>query len=179
MHDVREEQTLLIAQKTRKNLAFIYAQKSDGKDVEEFTQLLNSMLGLVIGLREDYYKGSGFQWTEMRSLPSYRLELENITGNVLSPESPNLKQTNSFSQLITKIRHSFAHNCYTLLVRNNEERPSLILGVRLWNIPPNAENDPKNRTWQADIKEADLKDLALLLLDYLEKEFASTQDGVG
>ena len=56
MEPPKQDKTLEIAQRTRKNLEFIYAAKEQGKDVEEFTQLLNSMLGMVISLREDYFK---------------------------------------------------------------------------------------------------------------------------
>lgn len=48
MEPPKKEKTLEIAQRTRKNLEFIYNAKRQGKDVEEFTQLLNSMLGMLI-----------------------------------------------------------------------------------------------------------------------------------
>ena len=48
---------LIIAQRSRTNLDFIYEQKQKGEKVEEFTQLLNSMLGMLICLREEYFKG--------------------------------------------------------------------------------------------------------------------------
>ena len=43
-----DEKTLTIARRTRKNLEYIYNAKARKEDVEEFTQLLNSMLGMVI-----------------------------------------------------------------------------------------------------------------------------------
>lgn len=161
----QEDKTLLIAQRTRKNLEFIYAQKSEGKDVEEFTQLLNSMLGLVISIRENYFKDRRVEWTEVESLVSYRncYELKNITGIIRTQESPKLKQISSFGELITNIRHSFAHNCYELLIDDKN-----IIGVKLWNIPTGKSHSAINRGWEAEIMENELKALAFLVLDYLE-----------
>src|SRR5688500_18105832 len=104
-----DEKTLTIARRTRKNLEYIYKRKSEKEDVEEFTQLLNSMLGLVIGLREDYFKGSQVSWEQVENLGLLkgRNHLKSITGKKPSEVRPRLKQVFSFSQLISKLRHAF------------------------------------------------------------------------
>ena len=106
-----DEKTLTIARRTKKNLDYIYKKNAEGEDVEEFTQLLNSMLGMVICLREEYFKDRNILWQDVANLG---LPIINITDKAPTNKSPNLKQTNSFNQLITKMRHAFAHNCFTL-----------------------------------------------------------------
>jgi hypothetical protein len=47
--------TVEIAQRTKQNLAFFDKEKQNGATVFEFTQLLNSMLGMLIIVSEDYF----------------------------------------------------------------------------------------------------------------------------
>ena len=164
-----DEKTLTIARRTRKNLEYIYKKKATNEDVEEFTQLLNSMLGMVIGLREDYFKGSRVSWEEVENLELLhgRNNLKHITGKKATIESPNLQEVNTFSQLITRLRNAFAHNCFELMMDNNSNQ---ITGATVWNVPSGQDNNSKNRVWEADISEHDLKSLAYLIVEYIEKE---------
>lgn len=161
------EKTLTLAHRTRKNLDYIYAKKEEGEDVEEFTQLLNSMLGLVINLREDYFKGSHITWSDVIELTGMR-SIKPIHGKPSSSQSPELETISSFSQLVTKLRHAFAHNCFDLRIEKK------IVGVTVWNVRPNKENKPRNRVWEADFSEQELKDLAYLILNYLEKSLGES-----
>jgi hypothetical protein len=101
-----DEKTLTIARRTKKNLEYIYQSKDEGKDVEEFTQLLNSMLGMVISLREDYYKGDSIPWDtlEHKGLLQGKTHLETITGKKATHITPSLQQVDSFSQLLRNTR---------------------------------------------------------------------------
>ena len=164
-----DEKTLTIARRTRKNLEYIYKRKSEKEDVEEFTQLLNSMLGMVIGLREDYFKGSYVSWddVEKSGLLQGKDNLKNITGKTASLESSGLQQVNSFNQLVAKLRHAFAHNCFELIA---DKKSKEITGITVWNVPTGQDGKPINRIWEADISEHDLKDLAYLIVEYIEKE---------
>ena len=59
---------LTIARRTKKNLHYIYERKND-PSVEEFTQLINSMLGIVISLREEYFYGQDpVTWNDIELL---------------------------------------------------------------------------------------------------------------
>jgi hypothetical protein len=162
-----DEKTLTIARRTRKNLDYIYKKKSEGEDVEEFTQLLNSMLGIVIGLREDYFKGDYVSWQKINDLGLLqgRNNLK-ISGKQSNQTSPSLQEVNAFGQLITKLRHAFAHNCFKLIVDGSNK----ITGIKVWNVPPGQDNKPKNRVWEAEITEDQLKGLAHLVVEYIEKE---------
>ena len=164
-----DEKTLTIACRTRKNLEYIYNAKASKEDVEEFTQLLNSMLGMVISLREDYFKGGHVSWDRVEDLGLLheRENLKNVTGKKATPVSPSLQEVNSFSQLITKLRNAFAHSCFKLTIDDGSNQ---ITGVTVWNVPLGQDNRPKNRVWEADISEHDLKSLAYLVVEYIEKE---------
>jgi HEPN pEK499 p136 len=169
-----DEDTLTIARRTRKNLEYVYKRESEGADVEEFTQLLNSMLGIVISLREDYFKCSSISWkyVEDQGLLEGRQGLATNTGKPASPESPDLEQVDSFSQLITRLRHSFAHHWFKLILDNRSDgKPRIITGITVWNIKRQHDNKPRYREWEAEFSEADLKRLAFLLIEYLEREF--------
>lgn len=164
-----DEKTLTLALRTRENLEFIYNKKEIGEKVQEFTQLLNSMLGMVISLREDYFKGSHIDWKDIEELGllEKRENLKNIVGEKATKISPNLQQINSFSQLITKVRNAFAHNCFELIKDNKSKQ---IIGVTIWNINIGQKNITINRVWEAYFSEQNLKDLAYLIVEYLEKE---------
>jgi hypothetical protein len=162
-----DEKTITIARRTKKNLEYIYQSKADEADVEEFTQLVNSMLSMVISLREDFFKGGDYSWEEVEILllPSWNPELRDITGKDPSSDKPNLKKAKSFSQLMANIRHAFAHNCYDFFSKDTNGE---IHGVTVWNLPLRTENLPINRTWEADIEEAQLRSFAYLVIDFLE-----------
>ena len=158
------KKTLTIARRTRKNLDFMYAQKAQGADVEEFTHLLNSMLGMVICLREEYFKGEHVSWQHVQN---HNLQKSSIRSKCPSEESPKLKPHNSFSQLTAKVRHAFAHNCFDL----QRDKTNKITGIVVWNIPTGQLNNPENRIWEAEISEQQLRELAYLFVNYVEKVF--------
>src|SRR5690606_8552781 len=98
----QDERTLELARRTRKNREYIYAAKEKGENVEEFTQLLNSMLGMMVSLREEYFRGRNVTWDDVAE-----------QGLLVSESLRN--RANHFSQLISKLRHAFAHNNFELI----------------------------------------------------------------
>lgn len=166
----KDENTLTIACRTMKNLKYIYAQKDNGEDVEEFTQLINSMLGIVISLREEYFKGSNITWDDVKNnlhdfetnqIESLQTKLQ---GHICNSDNPNLEQANTFSKLMSNIRHAFAHNNFKLLASTDRK----ITGLELWNIL-DGENNDKNRIWESIFEEDDLLYLIKVLFAYLEQ----------
>ena len=155
-----DKKALEIARRSRKNLDFIYTHKKQGADVEEFTQLLNSMLGMLICLREEYFKGREVTWDKVEE---YNLQSISIEGDVPTRTSPRLEHSKTFSKLISNLRHGFAHNCFELV-------GNPITSVRVWNIRSEQDNEPKNRTWQAELSGNQLRQIADLFIDFLEKE---------
>ena len=177
-----DKEILTIAVRTQKNLAYIYRKSKEGEKekVEEFTQLLNSMLGMVISLREDYFDDrKPVSWEAVEDVAKEVSEgrddkinlddLKAIIGKPLNQESPELKQNStSFSLLITKLRNAFAHRGFSL----TSDGSGRIKGVTVWNRRKGRKNLPVNRTWEADISEKQLKDLAYLIVAYVKKTLA-------
>ena len=155
-----DKKTLVIARRSRKNLDFISAQRKKGADVEEFTQLLNSMLGMLICLREEYFKGREVTWDRVKE---YGLPRISVEGDAPTQTTPKLGHSKTFSKLISNLRHGFAHNCFELV-------GNPITGVRIWNIPNGEDNLPVNRSWQTELSEQQLRQIADLFVDFIEKE---------
>lgn len=161
-----DKKTLTIARRTRKNLDYIYEQKKRGADVEEFTQLLNSILGMLILPREEYFNshfrsGNEVTWQNLEEMGLERLD---ITEKQLCTESPNLKPAESFSQLITNMRHAFAHHRFEIIGETE------IKSVKVWDVPSREKNETKDRRWEAEFSIEQLKSIAYLFIDYLEKK---------
>ena len=161
-----DKKALVIAQRSRKNLDFIFAHKKKGSDVEEFTQLLNSMLGMLICLREEYFKGREVTWDNVEE---YGLKPIPVEGDAPNETSPKLLHSKTFSKLIGNLRHGFAHNCFDLI-------GNPIIGVKVWNIPPRKDNVPENRSWQAQLSEEQMRQIAELFVNFLEKELGNGAD---
>lgn len=160
-----EEKTLSIAKRTLKNLNFIYEAKNKGSDVEEFTHLLNSMLCMVICLREEYFLCKNVSWDEITRKNLTPVVIDSAPPNDVSPK---LSPHKNFSQLISKVRHGLSHNCFSLCGDINKK----ITGIIIWNIPSGKTNVHKNRTWQASMSEQQLKDLSYLFINFIQKEFS-------
>lgn len=166
-----DEKALEIARRTKKNLDFVYEQKAAGADVEEFTQLLNSMAGMLVALREEYFVGKSVSWDDVKTVG---LNPITVVDKEKSVEQPELKRANSFSKLIGNLRHAFAHNNFDLIGESGVSPASQrITGLRVWNVPASTDLDdrraPERRIWEAEIPEQQLKDIAYLFIDYLEK----------
>lgn len=155
-----DKKALVIARRSRKNLDFIYQQKQQGADVEEFTQLLNSMLGMLICLREEYFKGKEVTWDMVKERGLQPVPIE---GDAPTQDSKGLEPSKTFSRLISNLRNGFAHSCFELI-------GNPISSVRIWTIPNNAENIAANRKWQAELSEQQLRQIADLFIEFLEKE---------
>lgn len=153
-----DEKTIEIARRTRKNLEYVYAQYDQGAPVYEFTQLFNSMLGILVCLREEYFHGSEIEWSDVEHL-GLRV--------AVSLKSKSEK----FSRLISCTRNAVAHSNYFFIADGNRK----IIGVEIWNVPSNTSvNDRKKRaiwTWSSKFTENELRDFAYLMLNYLEKSF--------
>jgi hypothetical protein len=150
-----DHKTLEIARRTRKNLEFIDAQKAKGADVEEFTHLLNSMLGMLVCLREEYLWGREVTWDSVTALGLKKASID---------EDP---RSTTFSMLVRRLRNGLVHNNFELTGHPE------INGVRLWNVPtgtPPDKRGPENWTWTAKLPEQSLREVAYLVNDYIEKD---------
>ncbi|NSW54183.1 MAG: hypothetical protein HPY85_16905 [Anaerolineae bacterium] len=136
------------AQRTRENLAYIDAAHARGENVYEVTQLVNSLLGLLIfpqqrwvnrvpriGLEELVRRG----WPEIHPTPRIQADA-------------HFQQADNLHDLVRVLRNSIAHcNIEISDVDANNE----ICGLRIWNI-----NRQGDKTWEAELSIADLRALA-------------------
>jgi hypothetical protein len=123
--------------------------------IYEFTQLMNSMLGMIICLREDYYKGPPTPLSQ-QSVPSVTWE-DVQQYPALNPSESIRKKADAFSTLISNLRHALAHSKWDFIVDENGE----INGVEVHT----------DTGWEAKLYEADLREIAYLAVDYLELSF--------
>lgn len=149
-----DEKVIAIARRTRHNLEYMDERYRRSEKVYEFTHLFNSMLGMIICVREEYYKQPSGS-----SKPS--VEWSDLIDSGLSPSEFVKKKAKSFSKLLTNLRHAFAHSNFDFAVANNNE----ISGVEVWNISKGDE------TWRETISEPELREIAYLAVDYLEVSF--------
>lgn len=167
---------LTLARRTKVNLDYIYARKASG-DVFEFTQLVNSMLSLVISMRAEYFsERKEVTWKDVFETVE-NLEtilIDGLTkadiqigGDTSNTDSPDLNPVATFNELINMVRNGFAHCCFEVIGDQNQE----IKGLMIWNVRREEYRlEKEKRTWQAYISEAQLRAIAYLFIAYLEAD---------
>ena len=156
-----DQVALTIARRTKKNLDFIYEQKENGADVEEFTQLLNSMLSMIICLREKYFNSKVVYWESIENIALQHISFEEF--RILK------SRTNQFNQLITRLRHAFSHNHIELLSELSPLGKNEIVGLKVWNEKTDKETQITTITWRDQFKTEQLKSIAYIFIEYLEE----------
>lgn len=146
------------AQRTRKNLEFIEDTVATSPEVElyEVTQLINSMLGLLVFPKEKYY-------IRLPRIPLMELEAvgwPNVTVLEGNPPCGDLRE------LFRLLRNSISH--YNIEFQANEQKQKLT-GMRLWN-----EHNGK-KTWEVELTLIELRQIAMLFIDLIEDIFQWTE----
>jgi hypothetical protein len=174
--DPNDRVMLTVARRTKKNLDFIYTHKDSG-DVYEFTQLVNSMLAMIISMRAEYFnERRQVTWDEvankidpmrLKNILSDDLMWENlqIKAAKYSKDKGQVEPSDLFSDLIDNLRNAFAHCCWEFYSDRNGE----INGLNVWNV--RYEHDrlkQDKRYWRARVTEAQLRALAYIFIEYLE-----------
>jgi hypothetical protein len=134
------------AERTRHNLEVIRQQHVEGNDVFEVTQLINSMLGLLVLPKEHYYQ----------SIPTTPLEQLRKEGWPEPVLSGNLKAHSDLRDLIRLLRNSVAHFNIEFT-----ESGGHIDGVVLSN-----KRDGKT-TWKAALSLTELEDITDRFIDLI------------
>jgi len=149
------------AQRTQKNLDFIYQHKNNPETkVYEVTQLINSMLGLLVFPQQRFFN----------SIPETPLGVLEKQGWPRIEPTPKIQASEYFMpctnlrELISVLRHSIAYFNIEFLSRESGE----ISGIRIWNIDPYIVNKPK--TWEAEISIETLRSITGLFIESLEPE---------
>lgn len=166
---------LTVARRTKKNLDFIYAHKDSG-DVYEFTQLVNSMLALVVSMRTEYFSERPLvTWDEVISkiepMKVADILRHDLTWDDLRVEAAKYSRkdgrssSDAFSDLIGNLRNAFAHCCWEFYSDDDGE----IKGLKLWNVPHESMRHKRDKWyWQETLSEAQIRAIAFVFIEYLE-----------
>lgn len=137
------------AQRTRTNLAAIDRLLADGHDVYETTQLVNSMLGLLVFPQQEYVD-------QIPRTPLAKLQSE---GWPVPKVTAGFTQVGDLNQLIRYLRNSIA-NFNIRFIADDQQRH--IKGLIVWN-----ENAKGVKTWEAELSKEDLRGIADRFVDLL------------
>jgi len=140
------------AHRTKRNLAFIENHVDDPEaDVYEVTQLINSMLGLLVFPQQKY----------IDRIPRTPLN------DLVKEGWPRIRTTygrlreDTLYQLIRNLRNAISH--YNIKFRGG---PGHITGITIWN------NDRRgNKTWESQISLPHLKQITERFIEMLETEY--------
>lgn len=142
------------AERTRINLAHIDMSLSEGEEVYEVTQLVNSLLGLVVFPEQHYFN-------QIPEIPLHELENQGWPSIKVVGEYPPAKD---LREQMRYLRNSIAH--FNLKFLTNER--SEISGIRVWNKNTHLEGHPT--IWKADIPLDDLRMLVNKFVDLILDE---------
>jgi hypothetical protein len=112
----------------------------DGVEAYEVTQLVNSILGLIVFPQQRYYD-------QIPEIPLSQLEIEGWPKPLLQGEIPN--DLNNLRDLMRYIRNSIAH----FNIEFTSDSGGRINGVKIWNSRNNRRN------WTASLQIDALKSL--------------------
>lgn len=134
------------ARRTQKNLVFIQAKKDEqpGLEVYEVTQLINSLLGLLVFPQQRYY--SQIPKTPLTELSKQGWPIPRVVGGY--------PQVSDLRQLLRYMRNAVAHSNLRFL----SDESLQIRGVEVWNTrqDPNRPGRVKI-TWMATLSIEDLE----------------------
>lgn len=114
-----------IATRTRHNLEKIEAQSAAGFDVYEVTQLINSLLGMLVFVHAKENLPDT-PWSEIDGFPS----VDFLLGE---------DQTEKFDKFIKFVRHAVAHG--NVEAEAEGKGSKTITHLVLWNIPPGTDKE--------------------------------------
>ena len=138
------------ARRTQKNLTAIEQLRADGHEVYEATQLVNSMLGLLIFPQQEYIG-------RIPNTPFHELIQE---GWPLPKVRGQFSQVADLKQLVRYLRNAIAHFNIEFV---GDGQGSIWL-LRVWN------ENRGTKTWEAELTLADIRQIAERFIDLLLDE---------
>lgn len=142
------------AQRTRRNLEFVrqaVARNQNGEihgdpEVYEVTQLINSMLGLLVFPQQRYFDA-------IPATPLQELAAKGWPQIRVSPGFPDSVET--LADLMRYLRNAVAHFNIEFLAPSGQ-----IEGIRVWNTRKDKKTNTKKKTWCAELPLRDLEMIA-------------------
>lgn len=137
------------AHRTRRNLEVIEQTKAaqPDADVYEVTQLINSMLGLLVFPQQAYYEA--IPDTPLAELKESGWPVPDVTGKY--PQASTLRE------LVRYMRNAIAHFNIEFLL----DETSQIAGIKLWNM------NRGQRTWETRLRLEDLREITKRFVEML------------
>jgi hypothetical protein len=142
------------AERTRINLAHIENSLSEGDDVYEVTQLVNSLLGLLVFPEQHYFH-------QIPETPLHELEKQGWPKIKVVGEFPPAKD---LREQVRYLRNAIAHFNMKFLTNNNSE----IVGICVWNQKTQGKIYITN--WKAEIPLIDLRIIVSKFIDLILEE---------
>lgn len=136
------------AVRTKKNLQAVEHLLAQGSEVYETTQLINSMLGLLVFPREEF----------VSRIPKIPFGELTRTGWPSPRVRNGFPQVEDLSQLVRYLRNAIAHFNIEFLVDDHRH----ISGLRVWNTGRSGK-----KTWDAELTLSDLRRIADHFTDLL------------
>ena len=128
------------AERTRINLLLVQAEAKAGRNAYEVTQLINSMLGLLVFPQQEFY--NKIPETKLDDLKKDGWPIPRVNGDY--PQVSNLKE------LARYLRNGVSH--FTLRFTETDGH---VDGIVIWN---ETQNGTKN--WEAELKIEELEGIA-------------------
>lgn len=128
------------AERTRQNLKVIESLLADGKEVYEATQLLNSMLGLLVFPREEY----------VNRIPETPISELEQSGWPIPVVTDGFPQVSHLKDLIRYLRNAIAHFNIEFIGDGTNQ----IAILKVWNTRRG------EKTWEAKLSLKDLRGIA-------------------
>jgi hypothetical protein len=147
-----EEVVRDFARRTKANLVAVERLRASGQDVYEVTQLVNSMLGLLVFPQQEY----------MKRIPQTPLEQLRQEGWPVPEVRGGFRQVSDLRQLVRYLRNAIAHFNVQFLY----DGESQIRGLRVWN----EDEREKKKTWEAELSVNDIRGIADRFITLLETQ---------
>lgn len=161
------------AARTRINLDFIEEQQKKGGNVFEVTQLVNSLLGLLIFPQQTYYE-------EIPEIPINQLTEMGWPAVRVTPRirnSSHYRPCTNLRELVRYLRNAISHFNVIFLADGLGQ----LSGLRVWNNIDGNKTNPKN--WEAELDLKTLRELTFRFIALLEDQVIDkhniSKDGIG
>ena len=137
------------AERTRKNLHVIEELQNNGEEAYEVTQLVNSMLGLLVFPRERF----------VEHIPETPLSELQAGGWPIPRVSGGFPQARDLRELVRYLRNAIAHFNIEFIGDGTNQ----ISLLRVWNTHPRT----RSKTWEAEIGVSELRAISSRFIDLL------------
>jgi hypothetical protein len=141
------------ALRTKKNLEYIESKASEDNfnpEVYEVTQLINSLIGLIVFPREEFI--NHIPETALSDLEEDGWSIPQVTGDF--PQARDLRE------LVKYMRNAIAH--FNVKFKYDK---GTISGLTLWN------KRYGKKTWQAELELEELRDIAFRFIGLIDDDY--------